>query len=133
MKRMLFLIGACLLGVALLSFLPGQSQPQTAPQPKIQARILYAGNVGTARQKEFVDFLKTYFTQVSTADITKFQARDADACDVLLIDAQAKEGGTSALDVPSLTLPDNFSKPTITIGVMGGLFASRRGLLTGYL
>jgi hypothetical protein len=137
MKRVLTLIGAFLVGALLLLLLPQPAQSQTAPQAKITAKILYAcnynGNVSSARAKEFVDLLKTYFTDVGTVDVTKLQARDADAYDVLLVDAEAKGDGASALDVPNLTLPDNFSKPTVTIGVMGGLFTSRRGLLTGYL
>jgi hypothetical protein len=58
-------------------------------------------------------------------------AADVKNYDVLLLDAEA--GEKSALEVPNITLPDDFSKPTVTIGVMGGLFTSRRGLKTGYM
>ncbi len=133
MRRMIVLMVAGLVLSALLFLVPRTAPCQTLPGPKIDAKILYAGNVGTARQKEFVEFLRTYFTQVDTADITKFQARDAAKCDILLIDAEAKAGGADALDVPPLTLPDTFSKPTVTIGVMGGLFCANRRLKTGYL
>ena len=142
MKRLFAWFGVCVLGALALLFMPGQAQSQTAPQAgapqaKIAAKILYTcnynGNIGSARQKEFVDLLKTYFTEVGTADVTKFQARDADGYDVVIIDAEANGDAASALDVPNLTLPDDFSKPTVTVGVMGGLFTSSRGLLTGYL
>lgn len=121
-------------GVLMLLFLGSRNAPgQAVPAAKIEARILYAGDVGTARQKEFVEFLRTYFTQVDTTDIAILQARDAEKCDVLLLDAEARKTGTSALDVPRLVLPQDFSKPTVTIGVMGGLFAGSHGLKTGYL
>ena len=132
-KRMIPLVVLCLLVAFLVLWWPALSPAQTAPAAKIELKILFAGTPGTARQKEFVEFLQAHFTQVDTADVAKLRAQDADKCDVLLIDAAAKAGAANALDVPRLSLPDNFSKPTVTIGVMGGLFTSGRGLKTGYL
>lgn len=133
MNRIQALSMLSVVGAMVLLLWIGQAPTLSAPPVKITARILYAGNVGTARQKEFVDFLSLYFTEVGTTDITRLQAREADDYDVLLIDAEAKQGGSSSLDVPNLTLPETFSKPTVTIGVMGGLFSNRRHLKTGYL
>jgi hypothetical protein len=133
MRWMIPVSASVLVGAAVLLLWNGAAPSQTAPAAKIDMRVLYAGDVGTARQKEFKELLGQYFTQVDTADVSKLQVADTAKCDVLIVDAEKKDGGESALDVPQLKLPDNFSKPTISLGVMGGLFTERRGLKIGYL
>jgi hypothetical protein len=130
--RYAFLVAVLLF---LSIFIPVYSRSPSAPQPKIALKLLYAtnfpNNMSTPRTKEYVEFLKTYFTNVDAIDIAKLKPNDAAPYDVLLIDAEP--GEKSVLDVPQLDLPQDFSKPTLTLGVMGGLFTSNRGLKTGYL
>ena len=110
------------------------SQTPPPPKEKIDLKILYAGTPNSPRESEFRDFLRDYFKQVDTTDVTKLQAKDVEPYDVLLVDAQPKERtDADPFGVPKLTLPDKFSKPTVSISVIGSFFTGSRGLKTGYL
>jgi len=120
--------GGIALGLLVIIVLSTPAAPgSAAPAGKIELRILYAGHHGTVREKEFVEFLGRYFTAVKTSDLVQFNPQDAQDSDVVLLDYDATD-----LKTPRPTLPDSYARPTITIGIAGGLLSGQRGLKTGY-
>jgi hypothetical protein len=95
---------------------------------KIALRVLYAGAPSSQRQGEFVELLAKYFTEVTTTDINEFTPDAARESDVVILD---NEGHAKTEDPPDL--PQDYARPTITMGVIGSYFGARRGLKTGYL
>jgi hypothetical protein len=94
---------------------------------KISLRILYVGNPGSAREADFLAFLKQHFRQVSSANLAGFDGTEAGKADVVLLDYDG-----DGFKAPQPNLSDTFDRPTLTISVAGGLWASHRGLKTGY-
>lgn len=113
----MLVIGACALSAS--------AQPQPA---KIDLKVLYAGHPGSDREKEFVEFLKQHFTEVSTDDLAKFTGASAGKFDVVLLDYDG-DGFKS----PMPNISGNYTKPTVTLSVTGGLLCSRMRLKTGYM
>jgi hypothetical protein len=95
---------------------------------KLALKVLYAGAPGSQRQAEFVELLAKYFTEVKTTDINEFTPDAARESDVVILD---NEGHAKTEDPPDL--PQDYSRATITMGVIGSYFGARRGLKTGYL
>jgi len=107
---------------------PEQGPP--APPAKIAMRILYAGHPGSDREKDFVEFLSKYFTQVETGDLATFSDRSADRFDVAILDYDGD--GMDAFKFPRPKLSQNYAHATVTVGVAGGLIGSQLRLKTGY-
>jgi hypothetical protein len=106
-------------------------------------RVLYAGNSGSDRAKDFVSFLEKHFSKVRTVDFGKFQEADAKDYDVVLFDwtsiyPRNKEGKIDN-SVGNITMPPGprlspeFAKPTILIGAAGGQVAGTRQLKINWL
>ncbi len=92
-------------------------------------RILYVGEAGSARAKDFVDFLSQHFGTVTKEDWTTFtESRCADF-DVTILDHALRpvSGGAST------PLSPEFSHPIITVGMGGALVARSSKLKTGYM
>jgi hypothetical protein len=126
--RKLLLLGFAALAAVFLCHRVGVSADKPALSTKIAMRILYAGHPGSAREKEFVEFLGNYFTQVQTGDLAKFTNESADGFDVMIFDYD--EQGFNA---PQPRLSQNYARPTVTVGVPGTAIGSQLGLKTGYL
>ncbi len=94
----------------------------------IDLKVLYAGRPGSDRQKDFVAFLSKYFTQVTTGDLAEFNDARAAAADVVILDY---DGESSEAPMPDIS--DDYSTPTITLGVVGANISSELGLATGYM
>jgi hypothetical protein len=93
----------------------------------ISLRILYAGKPGSAREADFLAFLKQHFRQVDTARRAGPTAEEAVKADVILLDWDG-----DGFKAPERPLPEDYTGPVMTISVAGGLWASGRGLKTGY-
>src|SRR5437764_118584 len=71
--------------VAAVAALAGWSQTATAAE-KANVRVLYAGNPGSARTKDFVSFLRQHFTRVGETSYEKFKPDEAKGFDVVVFD-----------------------------------------------
>jgi hypothetical protein len=112
-------------GVALLAF----GSTARADEP-IDLKVLYAGNPGSDREKDFKSFLEDHFAQVATTHYGKFREEDAKGYDVVIFDwtsiyprdAQGKiDEKVDVLDLPPPPeLSEKYDRPTILIGAAGG-------------
>ncbi len=114
--------------VAMGPFVLSYSAAAAATREKIELKVLYAGHPGTDREKEFIEFLRLHFTEASTADLAKFTATSAGEFDVVLLDYDG-DGFKS----PMPAISGNYTKPTVTLSVTGGLICSQLRLKTGYM
>ena len=94
---------------------------------KISLRILYVGKPGSAREADFLAFLRQHFRQVKTGSLAGFNANAAGDTDVVLLDYDG-----DGFKAPRPNLPTSYAQPTVTIGVAGALLSRERGLKTGY-
>ena len=101
---------------------------QAPAAEKLALRILYVGHAGSEREADFVAFLRQHFRQVSTGNLASFDAKQAVDADVILFDYDG-----DGFKAPQPKLAATYARPTVTIGVAGGLWASRQRLKTGYL
>ncbi len=95
---------------------------------KLELRVLYAGHAGSAREKEFVDFLGEHFRQVQAVELLSFKPAQADGFDVVVMDY---DGDLFKTHFPQL--PRSYARATVTVGVPGALICSGLRLKTGYL
>jgi hypothetical protein len=91
-------------------------------------RILYVGHPGSERERDFLKFLSSHFGTVKTGDLKTFTEGDAADFDVTLLDYDG-----DGFKAPRPVLSRNFSRPVVTIGVVGGLICDSLRLKTGYL
>jgi hypothetical protein len=109
----------------------------------IALKVLYAGNPGSDRSKDFMTFLGKSFAKVGSTDYRTFKKDDADGYDVVILDwtsiyprnehGQIKQG-SSGLDSPTPPkLPTTFVRPTILIGAAGGYATMRSHLKINWL
>ncbi len=77
MRRLVSLLG--------LTFLIGMSTPARSDE-RIPLSILYAGNPGTAREKQYTEFLQQHFRKVDRAAIVGFTDALAAGHDVVIFD-----------------------------------------------
>jgi len=109
----------------------------------IKLKVLYAGNSGSDRAKDFVSFLEKHFAKVGSVDFGKFQEADAKDYNVVLFDwtsiyPRDKEGKINN-SLGSITMPPgphlsaDFAKPTILIGAAGGQVAGTRQIKINWL
>ena len=129
-SRLAKLMSAAFLALAAFGLLlvGPRCEAQSAPGEKIALRILYVGHVGSSREADFLAFLKEHFRQVNTGDLASFSPKAATEADVVLFDYDG-----DGFKAPRPRLPNDYSRPTVTIGVAGGMFASQRGLKSGYM
>src|SRR5262249_11495558 len=52
----------------------------------IQLKVLYAGNPGSERTKDFVSFLEKHFAKVGSVEFSKFKESEAKDFDVVIFD-----------------------------------------------
>ena len=113
------------------------SQRSRADEP-IAIRVLYAGNPGSDRDKDFTAFLGKSFAKVGSTDYRTFKQDDAKGYDVVILDwtsiyprddkGKIKQGSPGLNSPTPPTLSDTFDRPTILIGAAGG-FATMRSQL----
>jgi hypothetical protein len=121
---MALLAAVCVLGMAFVS--TAESEGGTGIDKNI--RILYVGRPGSDREKDFVDFLKQHFNTVRTGNLQAFKESDTEGFDVTLLDWNVND-----FNAPRPMVSDKYSRPTITLGVPGGLICDRWRLKLGYL
>ena len=118
------------LAVVLLAGTWSRAQSQSAPAATevSKLRILYAGHPDSDREKDFVAFLQQHFDTVRTGNLKAFTEADTQGFDVTLLDWDWNE-----LRPYCPRLSANFARPTITLGVPGGVICSQWNLKTGYM
>jgi len=102
--------------------------PNEAGKP-INLKILYAGNPGSERQKEFTSFLREYFERVDSLDLRSFSDQKAAGYDVVIIDWTSifprDPDGKLVEPVKKLIWPQGatvtsaYDRPTILVGAVG--------------
>jgi hypothetical protein len=98
---------------------------------KVNLKVLYAGNPGTSRTKDFVSFLNRHFAKVGETNYEQFKSEEADGYDVVIFDwtsiyPRDKDGkidkdlssGLHSPKVPKLSA--DFDRPAVLIGAAGG-------------
>ena len=103
-------------------------KPASNAVEKIELRILYAGHPGSAREKDFVYFLNQHFVRVVTGDLAKFDGAQAKVADVVLLDYDG-----DSYKAPQPNVGKDYRRATVTVGLAGGVFCSKRHLKTGFL
>src|SRR5262245_11102879 len=100
--------------VAVLAALAG-SGPTAPAAEKVNLKVLYAGNPGSPRAKDFVAFLGQHFARVGEANYEKFKAEEARGFDVVIFDWTSiyprDKDGKIAEKLTSLNSPKTPSLP----------------------
>jgi hypothetical protein len=97
----------------------------------IGLKVLYAGNPGSDREKDFKAFLSEHFAKVGTTDYRKFKDESAKGYDVVILDWTSiyprDEDGKILAKSDRLNEPESipalskrYDRPTILIGAAGG-------------
>jgi hypothetical protein len=106
-------------------------------------KVLYAGNPGSDREKDFKTFLEKHFAKAGTTDYRQFKENDAKGYDVVILDwtsiyPRDKDGkigkmlnGLNSPKPPKLT--ESYHRPTILIGAAGGFAAQPLQLKINWL
>lgn len=106
--------------------------PGGADEPA-KLRILYAGNPGSDRERDYVGFLKGTFAKVDPVDYRAFREEMAEGYDVVIFDWTsiyprdkdgrmldlAESGGRMNYPKPTPRLSESYARPTILIGGPG--------------
>jgi hypothetical protein len=131
--------GVLVAGLAALAALG----PTAWAAEKIDLKVLYAGNPGSARAKDFASFLRRHFTKVGEINYDKFREAEAKGFDVVVFDwtsiyPRDKAGKISPkitrIDTPKAPeLSASFDRPAILIGAAGGTLAGRLRLKIDWL
>ena len=99
----------------------------------IALKVLYAGNPGSDRQRDFTKLLEKHFAKVGTADYRTFAPGQAADYDVVILDwtsiyprdkngkIKEKFEGLNSPTRPKLS--EEYDRPTILIGAAGGSVA----------
>jgi hypothetical protein len=107
---------------------------QVTASGKIPLKILYVGLTNTERQKDFVSFLSDNFTEVKSTDLYAFKEEQNNNSDVIILDKDgiqwADRGGKPLWD---LRVSNQYSRPTISMGIPGAFWTDRMRLKTGYM
>jgi len=93
---------------------------QAGTSEKIDLRILFVGQPGAERTKDFEDFLTKNFKEVVTIDKKSFNEDKTPEFDVIVFDEIIK-------------ISRKYSRATVTIGAAGTTICDRLDLKTGYL
>ena len=127
-------VGTISLVLALSSLLCNAAERQPAQLPGKEPpwnrslKILYAGQPGSDRERDFVAFLRVHFDVVQTGNARTFRETDTQGFDVTLLD-----GDWTEFHEPRPEVSESFSRPVITLGAPGALLCSSWRLKTGYL
>jgi hypothetical protein len=117
--------------------------PSVPAAEKLDIRVLYAGNPGSARAKDFVSFLRQHFAEVRETNYEKFQPAEANGSDVVIFDwtsiyprdkdgkVEKKFTGMHSPKTPRLSA--DFARPAILIGAAGGQLAGTLKLKIDWL
>ena len=126
-----FLTVSFILALLVVPCAGGQEAPA---EKKISLRILYAGMPGTARQKDFVSFLSTHFTEVKSVDVMSFNEEQAKNSDVVILDKDGIQWGTRGGNplYEIIRLHKNYSRATLALGIPGAFLYDRMRLKPGY-
>lgn len=100
----------------------------------VPLKVLYAGNPGSDREKDFKTLLTKHFTKVGTTDYRKFKEGAAEGFDAVILDWTSiyprDRDGKVLKTITSLNTPDprpeiseGYDRPTILIGAAGGFVA----------
>jgi hypothetical protein len=101
---------------------------------RFPVKVLYAGNPGSDREKDFKTFLAKQFVEVGATDYRKFKDGNAKGYDVVILDWTSiyprdeagkvleKFNGLNSPD-PRPTISEVYDRPTILIGAAGGFVA----------
>jgi hypothetical protein len=99
--------------------------PLTADE-RLDVRVLYCGDPGSARETDYHSFLARHFTKVTLRDAREFKEKDADGHDVIIFDWSNGYDGKGGIDqvkrrrYHSPRLSMKFTRPTILVGWAGG-------------
>jgi hypothetical protein len=110
----------------------------------IRLNVLYAGNPGSDREKDFKAFLSEHFATVGTADYRKFKDEGARGYDAVILDWTSiyprDNDGKILAKIDRINSPDplpaiseGYDRPTILIGAAGGFATRRLGLKIDWL
>jgi len=114
---------------------PARTQPQASPvdvaasDGKLPLGVLYAGFPGTDREKDFVALLKQHFAKVETTNLGSISMKTAAPFDVVIADWKERfkyvDGkATNYVEGPAFRLDEDFTKPIVMIGAVGGEIAT---------
>lgn len=120
--------GKILLLVSLLLVLSLVSTSLVYPSEETDLRILYVGNPGSSREQDFVQFLEKHFKEVKTGDLKSFTGNQSTGFDVTILDYDG-----DGFKAPHPKLNRQYTRPTITVGVVGAFIGDSLNLKTGYL
>jgi hypothetical protein len=119
------------------------SGPSASAAEKIDLKILYAGNPGSPRAKDFISFLGRHFARVGETNYEKFKPAAARGFDVVIFDwtsiyPRGKDGKitpkfTNLHSPTSPNLSGDFDRPAVLIGAAGGSLAGRLRLKIDWL
>ncbi len=122
MKRLLTI------ALLLLTFFEAGSLSAALPEGKINLQVLYVGLPDTDRTKSFKSLLEEHFTKVAIADYNTFQESQTAGADVVILDKDGVEWKEL-----NISLSDEYSKPTITIGTPGAFWCHHKNLKIRYM
>ncbi len=96
------------------------SEAEDAWAPHRKLKILYAGDLEGSRAKVFDEFLKEWFDQVQSIDLTKLDKQSAEPFDVVIADWKSQYGNDGfekpqGLHGTPTQLGLDFDKPIITM------------------
>ena len=123
-KRALLILGLVVAG--LKGSVCGAAE-EADLRDQIGLRILYAGHPGSSREGDFVAFLRKHFSEVKTSDLARFNGKERESFDVVIIDY---DGDGFKAPQPKLSL--QYARATVTVGVVGALTCDRLRLKSGY-
>ena len=116
--------------------------PSRAAEP-IDLKVLYAGNPGSDRERDFTKLLRDHFAKVGTADYRTFAADRAKGYDVVILDWTSiyprDEHGKipekfTRLNAPTPPkLSPDYDRPTILVGAAGGYVTMPMSLKINWL
>lgn len=124
MRALLSLAPALALGC--LAATPAAQEQAEKASSKVDLAVLYVGTDGGPRTDSFVRFLGEHFREVGTAVYPKFQSRDADAYDVVVLDVEMKPSDRSIGIGPQPQLPKDYARATVLVNGPGVIVADRQ-------
>jgi len=125
-KRTLTVSAILVLVAGLVGWAGPQASTETGDGSTLA--VLYAGHPRSARERNFVAFLRKHLGKVETTDLKTFRESQCDGFDVTILDYDG-----DLFKAPRPLFSDGFSRPVITVGVPGAFICSQRDLKTGYL
>ncbi len=115
-----------LLALVILCSCKKATEPESFT--KVDLRILYISDPDSIRARDFVDFLSKHFTNVHMGDLKTFRETDSSGFDVTILDYDG-----DGFKAPKPRISRNFSRPVVTVGVIGAFICDSLSLKTGYL